>query len=478
MTLSRALKVVLYIAAIYAVYALVAGVIIFGFHQPAVNQPTEYVSARFFSEETGPDRVVLVEGRSQSAQARVNLIEKAQHTLDITYHAVHAGESADLFFGCIFAAADRGVQVRLLLDGLFHSLRGTNKDLLYAVIDHPNIELRLYEPLNLLQPWTANNRLHDKLLVVDKQLAMTGGRNIGDKYFLEDFDGEPVHDRDVVIVNTDMDVPTQSVVSQIGDYFDEVWEHEFTSMPSQDLTGRQRRRGQERIEELRRFVAEQRRAQPELFKPANNWLEDSVPTNKITLIHNPLQRLNKEPWVWQELAGLLVGAEESIYMQSPYVIPGGQMMRCLDVEQISAEDINILTNSVATSPNPFAMSGYTRYRPWLVDVGINLYEYQGPGSVHAKSYVFDSRLSLVGSFNIDPRSAFLSTETMVVIDSEEFAAILEEQIKHLVAEGSLAVGPDYGYQDSSAVEARPVSRFKRLLVRILSWITYPFEYML
>lgn len=170
-------------------------------------------------------------------------------------------------------------------------------------------------------------------------------------------------------------------------------------------------------------------------------------------------------------------AEESIFIQSPYVIPTKKMLKPLRGEELMADRIDILTNSLAASPNVLASSGYRKYRKKIIDSGVDLYEFQGPGSIHAKSFIFDDRLSLVGSFNVDPRSAYLSTETMVVIDSEEFTAHLKGAIDNQI-DNSLLVGDDYSYEYSPEVEAKPVSPLKLWIVRVLSVIVYLFDYML
>ena len=66
-------------------------------------------------------------------------------------------------------------------------------------------------------------------------------------------------------------------------------------------------------------------------------------------------------------------------------------------------------------------SGYISMRDTIMKTGVKLYEYQGPYSIHAKSVIYDQRLSAVGSFNLDSRSTFLNNESMVIIDSQEFA---------------------------------------------------------
>lgn len=479
LTIDDILKFIADILKVYALYAAIFGVIIFGLHRP---KATDYIDThrveRFLGNEICQDRVALVEDRYESGIARISLIENAKESLDISYYTIHDGVSTNIFLGSILDAADRGVQVRFILDGLFHNLRGKLKDTIYAFSSHPNIELKFYEPFDFFRPWTWNNILHDKLVIVDDKLAMIGGRNIGDKYFAKEGYKKPtVDDRDVVIVNTDEENPKGSAVWQIKRYFNTLWDHEFSKYPAPALSKSQHRKGQDRIEYLSNYVEEVRQTRPHIFGNNIDWMEISLPTNNITLIHNPLQRLNKEPWCLYEIINLMKEAEHSIFIQSPYVIPTKKMLSPLSTEELMADRIDILTNSLAASPNFLASSGYRKYRKRIIDSGVNVYEFQGPGSIHAKSFIFDDRLSLVGSFNVDPRSAYLSTETMVVIDSEEFAAHLRDAIDDQIA-NSLLVGGDYSYQYSPKVDAKPVSTLKLWLVRVLSVIVYLFDYML
>src|SRR5690606_23645116 len=197
-------------------------------------------------------RAVLVEDRYYSGLVRVDLIERAEETLDISYYTIHDGISTDIFLGSILEAADRGVKVRFILDGMFHHLEGNLKYVIYAFTAHPNIELKFYEPFTLLKPWTWNNRLHDKFIIADSKLAIIGGRNIGDKYFVpqNDLNIDAVYDRDVLILNTDEIKYHSSVIFQLEDYFNKVWEHEFSKYPTKKLTKRQRKKGNKKSQYL------------------------------------------------------------------------------------------------------------------------------------------------------------------------------------------------------------------------------------
>ncbi len=457
---------------VYGLYSFLFGVLVFTFHQPNMG-----VAEHEIDRNSPSDRVVLVEDRLDAAVARIHLIENAIATLDIAYYTIHAGKASDVYFSSLVSAADRGVQVRILLDGLFHNLTRDRKEFIYAFAIHPNIELKFYEPFDTLRPWTWNNRLHDKLMIVDEKLAMIGGRNIGDDYFaLEGYVGAKI-DRDVVILNSLSD--DSSVIYQMKEYYDALWEHDFSQSPLNELTKKQQNQGEEKVEELRFQVATFRADHKFLFHQEINWLERSLPTNNIRFVHNPIERLNKEPIVWREIASLIENAEQSMYLQSPYVIPTKDMRSYLDETNVTADNIVILTNSLAATPNALAFSGYMSYRKTLAKSGIELYEYQSvKDSLHAKTYIFDQKITAIGTFNLDPRSTFLSTEAMVMIDSEEVAEQILQELLALKEKSSLKVNTDGSSIENPNVKEAKVSFTKGMITRSLAIVTRFFHHML
>lgn len=467
-----------YVLGIYILYVLIFGGIILEFHKYNTSKYLEtHPVERFWGEEKGQDRVVLVEDRYSSGLARLDFIENAKETLDISYYAIDNGVSANIFLGSLLEAADRGVKIRLLLDGSWPNIIEM-KEAKYTIFEHPNIQFKFYETFGFLRPWIWNNKLHDKFIIADNQLAMIGGRNIGDRYFARGGDnGDIVYDRDVVIINTESQNFSSSVVHQIKEYFNYVWNHKYSEDPVIKLTQRQREKGREKAKYLNKYIEEVKGRGSHVLNEPIDWFDISLPTNKVTLIHNPIERFNKEPWCWYELTNLMGSARKSIFIQSPYIIPTKDMLKHIGSINIPGNNIDVLTNSIASTPNAMAYSGHIRYKKKIVDSGANVYEFQGPGSVHAKSYIFDNRISLVGSFNIDSRSTYLSTETMVVIDSEEFAKDLESEIEDKIG-NSLMVAEDYSYIHNPLVEEEKASFIKKALIKVLSIITYFFDYML
>ncbi|MGA9578884.1 MAG: phospholipase D-like domain-containing protein, partial [Terrimicrobiaceae bacterium] len=130
----------------------------------------------------------LPDGRDALA-ARLALADAAQRSLDVQYFIWNKDLAGKVLLDRLFRAADRGVRVRLLLDDL-----GTMpSDITLLTIDsHPNIEVRMFNPVAMrslrvlgmvAEFGRINKRMHNKSFTADGQVAIVGGRNIGDEYF-------------------------------------------------------------------------------------------------------------------------------------------------------------------------------------------------------------------------------------------------------------------------------------------------------
>lgn len=456
----RPLKILL----LYLLYAAITSVLLFAIPLVKRSDYGEKINpGRFLGQEIGPDQVVLLEDPYLAGLARHDLIVSAQDSIAVAYYSLHRDYSAGALFGALFEAADRGVKVQILLDGFSHGMTGNLRALRYAVAQHENMELKLFEPFNLLRPWTWNNRLHDKYIIADNKLAIIGGRNVGLRYF-DPNSKRPVNDRDVLIINQAENQTLGSVINELQDYFNKKWQHRSAKQPRVPLRSQAERlvaRGRENAE---RVIEEVRQMAQIYFKEKINWHALALPTKKITLIHNPLERMTKEPWILMELAALLESAQERILMQSPYFIPTLLMKRYLPKEPLSAETI-VLTNHPASpgNVNILATAGYLNKRGNIKQAVDELYEYYNFSSLHAKSFVLDRTLSLVGSFNFDARSSFLSTESMVVIDGPEFAQLLESKVANIIEEG---------------LSEQKMAPLRRITLALVQTLLLPFDFLL
>lgn len=417
------------------------------------------------------ERAALVETGEEAWHIRREMITQAESSLDVATFSFQGGESVDLFYGLLLEAADRGVSVRLLLDGVFHGMRLTDRRIYEVFLDHENIEVGMYEPLNVFKPWTFNNRMHDKLMIADNQAGLIGGRNIGDKYFNDHIEGAS-HDREVVIMGESSRPDT--LVSDMADYFDELWSLPYVTKrddPVLTLTGSWRRE-QTRDRLIERVDNYHSRSL--IVKDTKYWIQKAHDITEGVFVHNGLERLNKEPSVWKALLNQVSESQESVLLKSPYIILDSYMEKSIKAHQLEESQLTLLTNGINATPNYLAHSGYRNNRSSLIDSEANILEYQSQNSsLHMKSFIRDNKWVGVGSFNLDPRSTYLSTESMVMLNSTELADdILSEtderygdKLKYATGETKLKSTQEANWIKRLTIESlRPLARmFERLL---------------
>ncbi|MGR3661275.1 MAG: phospholipase D-like domain-containing protein, partial [Paracoccaceae bacterium] len=137
----------------------------------------------------GLNSIAPLSSGNDALGVRLRMIEQAEHALDLQYFLIKPDSAAVLISAKLLEAADRGVRIRFLLDDVFTTV----KDSELAQLDsHPNIEIRIFNPLSrntagfmnyLLDFSRVNRRMHNKSIVVDNAMAVIGGRNIADEYF-------------------------------------------------------------------------------------------------------------------------------------------------------------------------------------------------------------------------------------------------------------------------------------------------------
>ncbi|MFJ7744573.1 phosphatidylserine/phosphatidylglycerophosphate/cardiolipin synthase family protein [Peribacillus sp. NPDC097295] len=462
----KIVKGALFVCVLYILYAVATAVVLFYFPlEKKGDMPTNNVS-EFMGKGDSSDRVLLLEDGYESGRARMQMIQEAEESIDIAYYSIAKGKSTELMLGALIDAADRGVKVRILLDGICHGLRFNMSDARYALASHENIELRYYESFKIFQPWTWNNRLHDKIMIADGKLGIIGGRNIADKYLAKKPPKNFVHDRDVIIFNAKQDKESANVQMKV--YMNELWNHPYTSDPFSDLSKRQVTKGKKEKKKLASKYNKAIKADENFVTPSMKWSAITTSAKRVSFIRNPIERFKKQPVVWKTLIDLATVSDKSVLMQSPYVIPTKEMKKYVPDNMNSAADWTLLTNSVKSTPNVFAFSGYLDTREDIVQTGLRLYEYADHYSLHAKSVVYDQRISAVGSFNLDPRSSFLSTDSMVVIDSEEFAQQLTEAIDNKISSSTLVA--DKKEKIETPKDEKKDKSFKAIMLNALSKI--------
>lgn len=187
---------------------------------------------------------------------------------------------------------------------------------------------------------------------------------------------------------------------------------------------------------------------------------NTFPVESIALLSNPVNAGVKEPVVWHKLMSLIDSAEDSVKLHTPYIICNDMMYDTLK-DAAAGKDVTVMTNSVANNGNSFGAADLEKNRDRMLDTGVTLLEYDGGVSYHGKSMVIDDDISVVGSFNMDMRSAYLDTELMLVIKSDE----LNAQLRGIMSEyekSAVTALPDGGYDNPGNVVPQEITTTRKV----------------
>jgi putative cardiolipin synthase len=384
------------------------------------------------------------------------LADNAERTLDLQYYIWRNDMSGVLLFAAVCRAADRGVRVRLLLDD--NNTNGLDA-FLGALASHPNIQVRLFNPFRLRR-WRPleyltdfarlNRRMHNKSFTVDGEVAIVGGRNIGDEYF----------DAHQEMSFVDLDVMAAGpVAGEIASDFERYWRSE-SARPAEAILGRAR------AATVREVIAAAERAlqQPAAVAYINALQSCGFVNDLLTgtvdyrwaatrlVSDDPAKGLGRQRphgTLLERLMDTLSIPKRELELISPYFVPTRSGERAItELASKGGVKVAILTNSLEATDVPIVHAGYAKRRRKMLKAGIVLYELMresrvrsrrdrrltgsSGSSLHAKTFSVDCARVFVGSFNLDPRSASLNTEMGLVIESpvlaQQIAAAFAEEI--------------------------------------------------
>ena len=431
--------------------------------------PMAFIEGQIAAHAGQTGAYVLDRGED-ALQARAWLTEHARQSIEVQYFIWSTDNIGTLAAEALLRAAERGVKVRVIVDDLL--IDAPDKSLL-ALALHPNIEIRIYNPqhkvgtpvhkrlLNVAVDFRGvNQRMHDKTFIVDGKLAITGGRNMADEYF--DYDHEyNFRDRDALLLG--------EAVKAMRANFENFWASEL-SVPVESLYDglglmkKNVRVDSAEVQQIYRGLHDYAKS-PENFSPLVRALIESTPEafpavarevawGKVDFIHDrPGKngnrfRLDGGGQTTQALARLAEGARERIVIQSPYLVLSDEAVELFRKAIARGVKIRISTNSLASTDNIQAFSGYRNQRDRLLKMGMEIFEFRPDPAVqvklmpraaanakppvfaiHAKSMVVDGKLAFIGTYNLDPRSENLNTEVGVVIHDPAVAGIVEQAIE-------------------------------------------------
>ena len=450
--------------------------------------------------------VVLESGLSAFA-SRAWMVESADRSLDIQCYIWRTDRTGQWLIQQLAAAAARGVRVRLLLD----DNNSSGLDPVLAQLDAlDNVEVRLFNPYpnrGLARMWDLatdfdrlNRRMHIKTFIADGHAAIFGGRNVGDEYF----------DATADVAFADMDVLALGpLVADVVKSFDAYWNSKG-AYPLRDIVRDADAGNKDRLAvgPATDEYVEGLRARKEVAHWRKGPRADELVWGPSILTVDPPDKIFEQAHPRELMMTRLVRAigdvDKSFDLVSPYFVPMDEGVELFaDLEKRGVR-VRILTNSLAATDVAAVHAGYAPWRPALLQAGIELYEIRrssdpqlrshapwrtidwSRASLHAKTFAIDSRRVFIGSFNFDPRSAWLNSEIGVLIDHGALAKRINQVFDNDVpkyawrvteaADGKLqwTVQGDTG---AKVVDQEPeASIWRRIAATVLSW--FPIEWLL
>ncbi|WP_260397289.1 phospholipase D family protein [Variovorax sp. KBW07] len=410
-----------------------------------------------------------------SFATRIELARLATRSLDVQYYLLAADNTGRALMRALRDAAQRGVRVRLLVDDLYTT---GEDDLLLALASYPNVEVRLFNPFPggrgsdltrfIASGWDfdrINRRMHNKLFVADNVAAVAGGRNMADEYVMNAAGSNFV----------DMDVfAAGPVVRGLSDEFDHYWNSEVVypvariarsaATPAQLQQRFEQLTAEARPPQAPRIPLDGKIVNPLDGEPA------ALPLDMVPMLNLPFELAERRlsPLLWadarvlfdpltkteglNEHAHSIKGtvtegviqwfrtARQNIKMVSPYFVPSDASVASLADAKASGVSVELVTNSLASTDEPWVYVGYWPHIHRLLQSGVTIYELsptlsvkrgrlgifgRRTGALHMKNGIVDHKQVFLGSMNLDPRSATLNTELGLIIDSPEMALQLE-----------------------------------------------------
>ena len=445
--------------------------------------------------------LVLEDGHG-SMMARAWLSDYAEQTIDVQYFIFSTDNIGLIACNYLVRAADRGVKVRILVDDIM--VNADAQDIL-TLNSHENISIKIYNPvINLgknifskLKNVTTNfrginQRMHNKTFIVDRKVTITGGRNIANEYF--DYDHKyNFRDRDILLLG--------KTSKNITSSFNLFWKDSLSIPITKVITDTPNNiSNKDRFNALHEYACNPENFWPQIrkkikhlpstFKSIKNsgdliWLDSIQFVSDLPGKNNETTNLGGGGITTSTLINLIKNAKTSVDIQTPYLITS-QLGKQLFKDAVDrGVTVRILTNSLASTDNVDAFSSYQTDRKALLETGIEIYEFKPDAAeqtkimtgalqetldhkpifgLHAKSMIIDGKTTVIGTFNLDPRSANLNTECITIVHSTQISkSVLKGMNEEFKSKNSWKITLDFN-PDSEVNNSKRLKTWTRKIL--------------
>ncbi|PKL45019.1 MAG: hypothetical protein CVV41_02725 [Candidatus Riflebacteria bacterium HGW-Riflebacteria-1] len=424
--------------------------------------------------------ISLAYGNSQSWYSRWKTLNEARHSIDVQYFIMEKDIFGYSLLGALLRKAKEGLKIRLLLDA-----RGTKQltrkllgqDLLQELTEYPNVEVKVFNPVhaNLLLVFKDPRKLiasnHDKIIVIDNEYSIVGGRNVSMDYFLEPADHPGAYrDSDVII-------KSREISEQLAAAFDEEFAKLVTYSITKELWGNVDIMSdylQAGYDVMNSHINNERFVMPKnankkYLTAAASFLKEMSGYDNLrnyagfdpfaNSITAPAKIIDKHSIsgprndITDQMIRYIDGCKSEIVIQNPYVVLTERMFNALKRAGKRGIPIKLHTNSPASTDSLATQAMF--YADWkriFAEIpNIRIFVYKGANKLHAKNWVFDHKIGVVGTYNLDYLSEEVNSEVVAAVKSAEFAKQLRDEIFV-----DIAISDEYEVSFSSTGEVQSI----------------------
>jgi len=411
--------------------------------------------------QQGGDLFRILSDEYSALAVRYDQLRDARKEILFSTYIIKSDEIGYANLKMLVDAAQRGVKVKMILDGLGNQL--PTDMLLY--LEDQGIQIKIFNKKNWTRPSTIVRRMHGKMLIVDGTYCLVGGRNIDNEYYRMD-SLDNFLDREVLIRG-------DQALEKAGIHFNAMWKHKFICT---DLKGTFRPDDRQHCETLlARSMVEVAHQLPMLrtlrIKDTISTADATRPTiNPVQFIYsnftyNKKGRLHRashiDRRVTHELLKLVAAADSTLDIESAYFLPTRRWLKALRAAHRRGVHIRVITNSAVSNDVPLMQAIYSNRRKRYKRAGIELYEYYGTRMVHLKTLTIDHRIALIGSYNLERRSEKYNTEVAAWVDDPFQAGkqqtLFEKYLRNCIPYGGKYPATATGFSEEQKKRKRKVA---------------------
>jgi len=333
---------------------------------------------------TFANQLKILHNGEEAYPAMLAAIKESEHSVYLSSYIFGTGDVGRQFIDALAAAVQRGVDARVIIDGV-----GEKYSFPWAgtLLNNAGVRICRFLPPRLLPPQLhINLRNHRKILVIDGLVGFTGGMNIDGRHMASD-----ATKRSRV---TDAQFQIQGpIVAQLERIFLESWEF---------LTGE---------------------SVPAILESSTKIHSTAICR---AIVNGPDEDINRLAAI---LSGAISAAQKTVLIMTPYFLPSREIISALQAAALRGVEVNVVLPEKNNLP---FVHWATQNMLWeLLQYRIQIW-FQPPPFAHTKLFAVDKCYAQIGSANIDPRSMRLNFELVVEIMDNSFVSKISGHISDTI----------------------------------------------